>query len=670
MNTRLFASSLLALALAAHAALDPQEIDKAADPCSDFYRYVNGPWLAATAIPEDRSSWGTFQMVQKSNEDILLAALADGVRARPEPGSAARKAVDYFASGLDVEAIEAAGVKPIEQQLEDARIVNDVDTLAQVLARMHAVRIHAGFDFAVRADARDSSRYLAQLIQGGLGLPDRDYYFRDDARSKAQREAYTAHVQRMFVLAGDNAVRAKEHADVVVDLETALAKASMTAVEKRDPEKTYNKMSVAQLEQAAPGFPWRVYFRALGARDMTEVNVAQPDFFRAFARLAREREPAQWRTYLRWHVLHAAAPYLPRAFVDADFDFFQRELRGRAVAPARDGHVLDVISGRYGEEPLAQAVGQVFVAKAFSAEAKARAKDLVVHVKSALAERLRTVEWMSGETRRRALEKLAAMNMKVGYPDRWRDYSEATVGDHVFADNWLRANVFEHRRLVTRIGKPVDRGEWTMAPHIVNAYYRRELNEIVFPAGILQPPFFDAKADDALNYGAIGAVIGHEITHGFDDNGRRFDAQGNMRDWWTGTDARGYLERARRIEEQYTAFVGVDGLHVNGKLTLGENISDIGGLKIAYLALEDKLGAAPREAIDGLTPEQRFFVAYARIWRAAYRPAYERLLIQTNNHSPARFRVSGALAHQPEFAKAFQCGAPKTAASDGSQEIW
>ena len=339
------------------------------------------------------------------------------------------------------------------------------------------------------------------------------------------------------------------------------------------------------------------------------------------------------------------------------------------MAPARDGHVLDVISGRYGEEPLAQAVGQVFVAAAFPPEAKARAKDLVVHVKSALAQRLRTVEWMGDATRARALEKLAAMNMKIGYPDRWRDYSQASVGDYVFADNWLRASVFEHRRLVLKIGKPVDRSEWRMAPHIVNAYYARELNEIVFPAGILQPPFFDATADDPLNHGAIGAVIGHEITHGFDDNGRRFDARGNMADWWTPEDARGYLDRARRIEEQYGGYEGIEGLRVNGKLTLGENISDVGGLKIAYLALQDALAGKPREAIDGLAPEQRFFVAFARIWRAAYRPAYERLLIQTNSHSPARFRVRGAIAHMPEFGKAFSCEAPRTAQSGGT-EIW
>jgi len=659
---------LLVLALPVHAAPDRREVDPAIDACTDFYGYVNQRWIASTAIPDDRSSWGTFQMVEKNNEDILLAALAEGVKARPAPGSPQRKAIDFFASGMDLQAIEAARLTPIAHPLEVAEGVSDAGSLASALAMLHGVRIPAAFEFEVRADARDASRYLAQLLQAGLGLPDRDYYFRDDERSKALRASYVAHVARVFVLAGDGANAASEHAAAVMDLEAALAKASMTAVERRDPEKTYNNLSLADLEREAPGFPWRAYFKALGAADVERVNVAQPAFFRTFARLATDRPASQWRTYLRWQVLHAAAPFLPRAFDEADFDFFQRELRGRKAAAARDGHVLDVISGHYGEQPMAQAMAQVFVAQAFSPQAKARAADLVRHVKKALALRLSTVEWMTDATRKRALEKLDAMNIKVGYPDRWRDFSDAKLGDYVFAENWLRANAYAHRRLLARIGRPVDRGDWWMAPHIVNAYYSRELNEIVFPAGILQPPFFDATADDALNYGAIGAVIGHEITHGFDDNGRRFDAHGNMTDWWTAEDARGYMQRATRIERQYGEYEGIEGLHVNGKLTLGENISDVGGLKIAYLALQDALAGKPREPIDGLMPEQRFFLAFARIWRAAYRPAYERLLIQTNSHSPARFRVRGAIAHMPEFGKAFGCKSDY--AASGAPEIW
>lgn len=664
------AALLLAGACAAHAALDTRELDRDLDPCNDFYRYVNGKWLATASIPDDRSVWGTFSFVQRNNEAILMTALDEALKSPPAPGTGARVALDYYASGLDTDAIESAGLEPIAPLLAQAAAVEDGQSLADALAALHAHRIKAGFEFSVRADAHDATRYLVQLVQAGLGLPERDYYFRGDAASVAQRKAYVAHVARLFALAGDEPARAQERAEAVLAFETELARPAMTVVERRDPEANYHKVTIAQLEAQAPGFPWRRYFATLGAANLDQANLGQPRFFENFARMAQSVAPEAWRTYLRWQVLHAAAARLPRAFAEADFDFFERQLRGRNAIPQRDGYVVETIAGRYGEEPIAEGIGQIFVAKAFSPEAKRRALDLVDNAKAALRDRLRTVDWMSAETRARALEKLAAMNVKIGYPDRWRDYSSATLGKHVYADNWLRAGEFEHRRLLARIGAPTDRDEWWMAPHIVNAYYSRERNEIVFPAGILQPPFFDMKADDALNYGAIGAVIGHEITHGFDDNGRRFDARGNLRDWWTPDDAKGYLARAKRIEEQYSSYEGIDGLRVNGKLTLGENISDVGGLKIAYLALQNALEGKDRRKIDGLTPEQRFFVSFALTWRAAYRPAYERLLIRTNGHSPARYRVQGPLSHMPEFAKAFSCEAPKTAASQSGSEIW
>jgi putative endopeptidase len=670
MNRSLLAAALAAsLSLAANAALDVAELDTGASPCTDFYRYVNGRWLESALIPNDRSSWGTFSIVDKGNEAVLLQALAEAMKSPPPIGSDARKAVDYFGSGMDIEAIETAGLEPVRGQLARAEAVDSVESLAQALGAFHAQRIRAGFQFTVRPDAKDSSRYLAQLVQGGLGLPDRDYYFRDDAKSREQREAYVRHVARVFQLAGESSLDAQSHAQVVLALETKLAGASMTNVERRDPERTYNPMPVAKLQALAKGFPWPTYLASLGAAEVDEVNVAQPAFFEAFARLARERDPSEWRTYLRWHVLHATAAVLPRAFVDADFDFYQRELRGRRAFPERNGHVLEVVSGHYGEEPMAQAVAQLFVARAFPPAAKGRAQQLVRNVKEALATRLRSVEWMSDATRERALEKLAAMRTKIGYPDHWREYADAKVGRQPFATNWLRANEYEMRRLIGHLGKPVDRDEWWMAPHIVNAYYSSELNEIVFPAGILQPPFFDATADDALNYGAIGSVIGHEITHGFDDRGRRFDARGNLRDWWTEKDANGYLTRAKRLEDHYAGFEGVDGIHVNGKLTLGENIADVGGLKIAYLALQHALEGTGRKPIDGLAPEQRFFIAFAQVWRMAYRPAYERLMLQTDQHSPAQFRVRGALAHMPEFARTFSCEPAKTLAAQPA-DIW
>ncbi len=396
-----------------------------------------------------------------------------------------------------------------------------------------------------------------------------------------------------------------------------------------------------------------------------------PRCFKTFAKLAAS-EPAQhWREYLRWHVLRSAASKLPAAFVQENFDFYEGVVRGKKVRGPREREVIEVIGGRYGGEPMAQALAMIFVDKAFPPESKARMQEMVANLKAALAERLRTLEWMSEETRKRALEKLSAMGTKIGYPDRWTDFSDADVGAHSYVENWMRSKEFFHRRDLRRIGRAVDRSEWFSSPHIVNAFYNPSGNEIVFPAGILQPPFFDAKADDAVNYGAIGAVIGHEITHGFDDRGRRYDARGNLTDWWTAEDARRYVERAGRVERQYNGYVGVEDIKVNGKLTLGENISDVGGTKIAYLALRKALEGKPEAKIDGFTPEQRFFISYAEAWRSAYRLEMERLQLRTDGHSPPRFRVAGVIANLPEFSSAFSCNAGSPLLSEGERaNIW
>ena len=676
MKIRL-APALLVVALAAWApavpaALDVAGLDPALDACVDFYRYANGRWLASVPIPDDRTRWGTFDQIDQRNQEALGAALGRALRERlPARGTPQRMAIEFYASGMDADAIEKAGIAAIEPQLARAAQVDGIPALARALGQLHSGGIDGGFTFTVRPDAKDATRWLAQLFQGGLGLPDRDYYFLEDTRSVQIRAAYAKHVERMLVLAGDDPPGATRNAAAAIGVETELARASMTAVERRDVDKTYNKMTVAELAALAPGFPWKLYFDAQGAGLLSEVNVAQPAFFTAFARLASARNPADWRAYLRWHVIRDTADKLPRAFAKAHFDFHEAALRGRKQEAPRSRQVIDLIGGRTGTEPMGQALSMVYIESAFSREAKARATLLVGNVKAALAERLATVDWMSAETRARALEKLAAMRVKIAYPDRWRDYSDADVGPYAFVENWMRARQYFHRRILARIGKPVDRDEWFTSPHITNAFYNRQGNEIVFPAGILQPPFFDAKADDAVNYGAIGAIIGHEITHGFDDNGRRFDAVGNMTDWWTAEDARRYVERAQRVELQYGAFVGVEGINVNGKLTLGENISDVGGLKIAYLALQKALKDKPREKVDGLTPEQRFFVAFAQAWRSAYRPEMERLQLRTDAHSPPRFRVAGVLANMPEFAQAFACDAARTLLSDGERaNIW
>jgi predicted metalloendopeptidase len=657
-RSRLLAALAAALPAVCVATLDVPGIAKDVSPCDDFYAYANSHWMQSTAIPDDKPRWGTFDMIGQRNQERLQALLASAAASNPyPPGSNLHKVVAYYESGMDEAGIARAGLKPLAPLFAAIESVKSPGDLPATLALLHRSGIPAGFSLAVRQDAKDSRRYLAQLFQGGLGLPDRDYYFRDDERSKAQREAYSAHVATMFRLAGEAPAEAGRLAAVVMDLETAIAGAHMTLVERRDPEKTYNLRSAAQLAREAPGFDWQAFFSAAGAPGLAELNVSQPAAVAALARLAAERPAAHWRAYLRWQVLNRAAPRLPREFEEASFDFHQGTLTGVRRMPPRNERVIEAIGGRVGSEPLGQALGELFVAEAFPPEAKRRALELVGHVKAALRERLEKLDWMEAETRKAALEKLDRMAVKIGYPDRWRDLSAAQVGEHPYVQNWLAANAFEFGRNLARLGGPVDRGEWWMSPHVVNAYFGATLNEIVFPAGILQPPYFDPKADDAVNFGGIGMVIGHEIMHGFDDRGRRYDADGNLREWWTPADRKRYQERAQAIVAQYDAYAGIDGLHVNGKLTLGENIADLGGIQIAYLGLQRALAGKPRAKVDGFTPEQRYFLAFAQAWRSRYRPEQERLQLLTNSHSPPRYRVQGPLANLPEFAKAFSCPA-------------
>jgi putative endopeptidase len=669
---RLAAALVISSPPVAALALDLAGLDKSGDACSDLYGYANRHWLETTVIPDDRTAWSTGAIVNERNEKLLLAALAEGVR-KPAyaKGTPQRKALEYYASGMDASAIAKAGLRPLDGHFSRASAVKNPQDLARAIAALHAQGIGAGFSFLVQADARDSSRYLAEIAQGGIGLPDRDYYFRDDDRSRQQRDAYVKHVARTLELAGSTAQAAARDAAVVMALETELARASMTAVEGRDPEKTYNKTALSSLAADAPGFPWSEYFRALGARELRELNVAQPVFAKAFARLASERPVEEWRVYLRWFTLNATSSKLTPELEHEHFSFYQQTLRGQKAPPPRARHVLNVISGPYGDAALGEAVSRIFVERAFSPESKARALQMVANIKAGLGDRIRTLDWMSPATREKALEKLGTIRVKIGYPDRWRDYSAADVGPHPFVENWLRANAFDHRRDLRRIGNAVDRDAWLMGAHIVNAYYEPRTNEIAFPAAILQPPLFDADADDAINYGGIGTVIGHEITHGFDDSGRLYDARGNMTDWWTQEDAARYLERSERIEKQYFGFAGVGGMAVNGKLTLGENIADQGGLKIAYLGLRKALAKSNTGLVDGLSPEQRFFLSYAQVWRSLMRDEQERVLLQTNPHSPSRFRVKGPIAHMPEFAQAFSCDPAKALLAEGARaNIW
>ena len=654
--TRLAAALALAFTLPASAALDVAGLDKASDPCTDFFAYANKLWLDATPIPDDRTAWGGAAMLDLRNEKLLEEAFGEAL-AKPLPpaGTAERKVLQFYASGMDTAAVEKAGLAPLAPIFTAIGKVDSPQGLARAMATMRANGLAAGVTFGVSVDARDASRYIAELGQGGLGLPDRDYYLLDDERSKSQREAYVKHVARMFVLAGDAPGVAATNAQRVMALETELARGSSTRVERRDPVKNYNKMTVAQLEKDAPGFPWRGFLAALGAQRASEINVEQPRFMQAFAKLAAERPADEWRTYLRWRALDGASSVLPERFEAEHFDFFDRTLRGAKTMTPRHRRVITAIGGRFGANGLGHAVGKIYVAKAFPPEAKQRAQVLIEDVKAALADRLRKVDWMGEDTRAASLEKLAAMQVKIGYPDKWRDFSDAQVGAYSFADNWMRSRAFDLRRDVKRIGRPVDRTDWWMGQYIVNAYYNPSGNEIVFPAAILQPPFFDATADDAYNYGGIGTVIGHEITHGFDDTGRQFDAKGNLREWWSAEDTKRYSERAQRAVKQYGEYEGPFGVKTNGSLTLGENLADVGGLKIAYDALQRALARKPTPAIDGLTPEQRFFIAFGQAWRGKSRPERERELLLTDTHSLPRYRVKGSLVQVPEFARAFSC---------------
>jgi putative endopeptidase len=660
-RTRLFCLVLLLVAVAAAAAgspdvapprsgVDLSGMDTSVKPYEDFYQYANGKWLEKTSIPADRPMVAMFTLLRDHNQDVLHAILEEAAKDAGAPkDSVTAKVGAFYRSGMDEARIEAAGIKPLQEEFDRIAAVKDAAGLVEAVARLHGHGVSAGLRFGPEPDLKDSRRMIGELHQGGLGLPDRDYYLKTDAKTEAIRTAYREHVEKMLTLLGEKPEEAAAHARTVLDFETRLAKASKTRVELRDPKANYHLMSVDKLQSEAPGLAWKAYFEGVGLGDLKEVNVAQPDFFKEVGVLATSVPLDDWKTYLRWHLLNACADKLSPPFVEEDFHFNGTVLTGVPQIRPRWQRVLETTDHLLGE-----ALGQLYVAKAFPPEAKAKAEELVRNVKAALRDRLETLDWMSPETKKEALKKLDAIAVKIGYPAKWKDYTGLAVEDDVYVRNVLRAEAFERRRELAKIGKPVDRSEWHMTPPTVNAYYNASQNEIVFPAGILQPPFFDAAADDAVNYGGIGMVIGHELTHGFDDHGREFDADGNLRDWWTPQDEKTFKERAAKIAEQYDGYEVLDGLHINGKLTLGENIADLGGLKIAYLALHKALAGKPAPGkIDGYTPEQRYFLAFAQLWRAKIRPEAARVRLATDPHSPPRFRVLGPLYNTPEFFEAF-----------------
>jgi putative endopeptidase len=649
--------------------IDPANMDTSVKPCVDFYQYANGSWLKSNPVPADKSRWGSFEQLLDHNRNVLKAIL-EAVSAKTDwpRGSVRQKVGDFYASGMDEPSIARAGAAPLEPWLAKVRALETADGLPALLAELRLNGFGAGFGFMVAQDPKESTRYIGTLNQGGLGLPDRDYYLKNDPKSKEIRARYLAHVARMFELAGRKPEAAAAGAAAVLDLETSLAQASMTRVENRDPQKTYNKMALPALETLGAGFGWKRYFDSLGIGQVPDLNVRQPAFFRAFGALSASTPAEKWRTYLEWHVISGMAGVLSKPFEDESFAFNGKVLNGVPQQEERWKRVQGAT-----DRALGEALGQLYVERAFSPAAKARMIELVENLRAALKSRIQKLDWMGPETKAQALKKLAAFAVKVGYPAKWRDYSALEITRGSFAENTLRARRFETRRNLAKLGRPIDRAEWGMTPPTVNAYYSSSMNEIVFPAGILQPPFFDAGADDAVNYGGIGAVIGHEMGHGFDDSGSQFDAEGNLKNWWTDADRAAYKQRTDLLVKQYDAYEPLPGEYVNGKLTLGENIGDLGGLTIAYVALQMALEKNGRPAaIDGFTPEQRFFLNWAQVWRMTIRDEAQRVRLNTDPHSPGKYRAIGPLSDMPEFYKAFGCaeGSPMVRPPDQRPSVW
>src|SRR5437773_6726997 len=636
-----------------HPGLDPANLDTSCAPCQDFYRFANGGWLGRTALPPEYPSYGSFtELVERNNTTLRRIVERLAATSPKAPKTAEQKLGAFYASCMDSSAIERAGSDPLKNELTRIDAIASREGLTRALSRGHHHGWDPVFNFGGTADYKRSTMIIAAAAQGGLGLPDRDYYVRDDSTARTLRTAYREYVSRTLGLLGDAPAMADSAAQRILALETALARASLTRVERRDPNANYHKLALAAADSLTPNLPWPAFLRDAGAPATGVINIGQPRFFKAADSLITAAPLADWRAYLRWHFARHLAPYLSSPFVDASFRY-QQALSGVKEQQPRWKRCVQAANFMLGD-----ALGAAYVRETFTPAARRRARDMVDHLVAALDARLHTLEWMGDSTRAQAVGKLRAFGRKIGYPDKWRDYSKLLVDRRDFSGNVVRAQTFAAARDFARIGKPVDRAEWRMTAPTVNASYNPSFNDITFPAGILQAPFFDPAADDAVNYGGMGAVIGHEMTHGFDDQGRQFDAVGNLRDWWTADDAERFKERAGRVVRQFDAYTVVDSAtHVNGRLTLGEDIADLGGLRIAYAAFQRSLaGLARPPDIAGLTPEQRFFLAWAQLWRSKATDQFLRNQVTVDPHAPARWRVMGPLSNLPEFARAFHCG--------------
>ena len=638
-------------------------MDRTVEPCSDFFAYSCGGWIKNNPIPPDKSSWGIYYQLADHN----LAQLR-GILEAAEQGGNARSAYtqkigDYYASCMDEKTIEALGATPLQAQLMQIDALQSKHGIAELAAEL--ARHGILFSFTSNADLRDADRDVADLSQGGIGLPDRDFYLKQDAESEKLRKAYVAHVANMFKLLGDSPEKAASEAAAVMRIETALAQGSLTRVEQRDPKRLDHTLTVAELEKVTPSFQWHAYFMGVGLPALKSLNVEEPEFFRNLNAQLDHQSLEDWKSYLRWHCVHANARDLSSAFVKENFEFYGKTLSGEEEISPRWKRCVNEV-----DDALGEALGQAYVEKYFSPDAKKQALQMVREIETAMGQDIESLTWMTPATKRNALEKLHAVGNKIGYPDHWRDYSSLSIVRGDAFGNAERALRFEFQRELGKIGKPVDRGEWGMTPPTVNAEYDPQRNDINFPAGVLQPPLFSAISDAAPNYGNTGGTIGHELTHGFDDEGRQFDAKGDLRDWWTPADGKAFEDRASCISNQYSQYVIIDEIKINGKLTLGEDVADLGGLMLAYMAWKDDTKGQKLDPIDGLTPDQRFFVGYAQSWCGSTRDAEKRVRATTDEHSPEKYRTNGVVSNMPEFQQAFQCKTGAPLAPEKRCRVW
>ncbi|MEE9465741.1 MAG: M13-type metalloendopeptidase [Candidatus Neomarinimicrobiota bacterium] len=676
MNKPCFGAILLLLAVgcappgakapALASGIDLQNFDTTVRPQDDFYRYVNGTWLETAQIPADRARTGTFlELREQSRLDIQTIIEETAARPDLQAGSEEQKIGDLYLSFMDTTAIEALGMDPLREDLAAIEAVSNRDELLALIGRMLIDDIQTPFNWYIDQDDKDPENYILNIVQSGLGLPDRDYYFKEEERFVQIRAAYAQYLGDLLNLGEQTDAGAK--AARIVEIETAMAEHHWTRTENRDNEKTYNKKSVAELNALSPNFNWTKLLKHFGAPEVEQVILRQPSYLEAFDKVYQDVSVEDWKSYLTAKSIRDAAPFMSKPFVDLNFDFYRRTLRGVEENEVRWKRGVNLVNGSVGE-----AVGKLYVARHFVPEAKERMSHLVDNLLVAFRGRLDQLDWMSAETKVAARVKLEKFNTKIGYPDVWRDYSALAITRGDLMDNLRNVSRFQTSQELGKLGGPVDRNEWFMTPQRVNAYYNPNMNEIVFPAAILQPPFFNFEADDAVNYGGIGAVIGHEITHGFDDRGRKYDGDGNLRDWWTEEDGNEFEKRAQVVIDQYNGYVPIDTLHVNGELTLGENIGDIGGLTVAYYAYKKSLGGKESKVIDGFTGEQRFFIGWGQVWRRLARDDEVRRLLLVDPHSPGQYRVTGVVSNMPEFYEAFnvQPGDPLYRDEDIRVNIW